>query len=102
MAAPIRNTMPPIHVSTLPGGLVNPPSSQRGIRIATVPGTKIVNRSVFRIGQNLRDTVVVASKREDSRHNVTVKYILAEEHKDAASDSSRVDPDNSIHIFPRG
>jgi hypothetical protein len=49
--------MPPIHVGTPPGGLVNPPSSQRGIRIATVPGTKIVNRSVFRMGQNLRDTV---------------------------------------------
>jgi hypothetical protein len=46
--------MTPIQVRTPPGGLVNPPSSQRGIRIATVPGTKIVNSSVFRIGQNLR------------------------------------------------
>ena len=57
MAAPIRKVMPPIHVRTLPGGLVNPSSSQRGIRIATVPGTKIVNSSVFRMGQNLRGIV---------------------------------------------
>ena len=63
--------MPPIHVSILPGGLVNPPSSQRGMRIATVPGTKIVNRSVFRIGQNLGG--IGLGWRQDSRHNVTVK-----------------------------
>jgi hypothetical protein len=44
----------PIQVTTPLGGFVNPPSSHRGIRIATVPGTKIVNSSVFRIGQNLR------------------------------------------------
>jgi len=91
--------MTPIHIRTPPGGLVNPPSSQRGIRIATVPGTKIVNSSVFRIGQNLGG--IALCWRQDSRHNVTVKYILAEEHLDAASDSSRVDPNNSIHMVQR-
>jgi hypothetical protein len=73
MAAPLRNTMPPIQVGAPFGGFANPPSSQRGIRMATVPGTKMVNRSVFRIGQNLRGIVWRPCWRRDSPHHVTVK-----------------------------
>src|SRR5689334_5074079 len=102
MAAPIRNTMPPIHVRTPPVCLVNPPSSQRGIRIATVPGTKTVKRSVFRIGQNLGDTVLWASlaARQPAQRYCKIQSGGREQRR--SPDSSRVDPDNSIHIFPHG
>jgi hypothetical protein len=53
MAAPSRNRIPPIQLKTPPSGREKPPRSQRGIRIATVPGTTMVNRSVLKIGQNL-------------------------------------------------
>src|SRR5215831_21281564 len=95
MAAPITTAIMPIQVRTPLGGREKPPSNHRGIRIATVPGTKIVKRSVLTIGQNLRG---MRAPDQDSRHNLTVKLVTAEEHKDAASDSSRVDPNNSIHI----
>jgi hypothetical protein len=66
------------------------------MRIATVPGTTMVKTIVLRIAQNLR------CMWQDSRPNLTVKSKAAEEHQDAAATSSRVDPDNSIHLYPRG
>ena len=54
MAAPSRKAIPPIQLKTPPSGREKPPRSQCGIRIATVPGTTMVNRSVLKIGQNLR------------------------------------------------
>jgi len=66
-----------------------------------VPGTRIVNRTVFRMGQTRRD-MGWPQPQQDMRHNLTVKLKVAEEHQDAASDSSRVDPDNSIHHSSRG
>ena len=42
------------------------------------------------------------SRGQDIRPNVTVKSITAEEYQDAALTSSRVDPDNSIHLPRRG
>jgi len=91
--------IPLIYVRIPLCGREKPPTNHRGIRIATVPGTKIVKSSVLTIGQNLRG---MSASDQDSRHNLTVKLTTAEEHKDAASDSSRVDPDNSIHIALQG
>src|SRR5262245_21925375 len=95
MAPPITNAIMPIHVRIPPCGRDKPPTSHRGIRIATVPGTKMVKRSVLTIGQNLRG-MSASDPRQPAQPYC--KIITAEEHKDAASDSSRVDPNNSIHI----
>jgi hypothetical protein len=54
MAAPIRVMSAPSHVRTPGCGLGKLPISQRGIRTATVPGTKMVKRIVFRMGARTR------------------------------------------------
>jgi hypothetical protein len=50
----------PSHVSGPCSGLGKPPRIQQGIRASTDPGTRIVNRIVFRMGPTVR--VILRSK----------------------------------------
>src|ERR1700693_1171620 len=72
-------TRPPSHVKGPSAGRGKPPRSLCGIRTSTDPGTRIVNRIVFKIGPTARVILVPEGCGQDSRLNLTVKSITAEE-----------------------
>src|ERR1035438_10237671 len=65
----------PSHVRGPRVGLGKPPSIQDGTRTSTDPGTRIVNRIVFRMGPSARVILTSKDRQQDSCINLTVKSI---------------------------